>query len=322
LQFCDNAISDNLVVMGDNQSQLKLSQLQVLIAVADCGSFSEAALQMQLSQSAVSYAIATLEEELGVSLFARGRYGANLTPVGEQIVDRARQVLYLMEDIAKQANLAKGLHGGLVRISAFRSAGTHILPGIIAQFCQRYLAIAVSIAEYDDRPDVEDDLRKGRADIGITYLPTSNAFETWELMQDEFVVLFPPSFEPKTTQINWEDLRTYPLIMAPDGDGCGCDAMMSDHCAKHGITLQATYKIRSDATIVNMVAQGLGSAISPRLAAEPIPEGVQVFSLPVPFFRVISAAILADTLLTPAGFALLDLLKSSFIPIRSSQRSQ
>lgn len=300
----------------DYQSQLKLSQLQALIAVADCGSFSEAALQLQLSQSAVSYAIATLEAELGILLFARGRYGAHLTPVGEQIVDRARQILYLMGDIVKQANFAKGLQGGLVRISAFRSAGTHILPGIIAQFCQRYPAIAVSIAEYDDRFDVEDDLRKGRADIGITYLPTSNEFETWDLMQDEFVVLFPPSFEPKTTQMSWEDLKTYPLIMAPDGDGC--DAMMYAHCAKYGITLQATYKIRSDATIVNMVAQGLGSAISPRLAAEPIPQGVQVFSLPVPFFRTISAAILTNTLLTPAGFALLDLLKSRFILIRHS----
>lgn len=299
----------------DFQSQLKLSQIQALIAVADCGSFSEAALQLQLSQSAVSYAIATLEAELGILLFARGRYGAHLTPVGEQIVDRARQILYLMGDIVKQANLAKGLQGGLVRISAFRSAGTHILPGIIAQFCQRYPAIAVSIAEYDDRFDVEDDLRRGRADIGITYLPTSNEFETWELMQDEFVVLFPPNFEPKTTQMSWEDLKTYPLIMAPDGDGC--DAMMYAHCAKYGITLQATYKIRSDATIVNMVAQGLGSAISPRLAAEPIPQGVQVFSLPVPFFRTICAAIPTDALITPAGFALLDLLKSSFISIRS-----
>lgn len=293
----------------DYQSQLKLSQLQVLIAVADSSSFSEAALGLQMSQSAVSYAIASLEEDLGVILFSRGRYGAQLTPVGEQIVDRARQVMYLMQDIAKQANLAKGLHGGQVRISAFRSAATHILPGVIAQFCRRYRAIAISIAEYDDRPDVEDDLRKGRADLGITYLPTSTEFETWELMQDEFVVLFPPSFERRNAKLNWEELTTIPLIMAPDGDGC--DAMVYAHCSKYDTTLQATYHIRSDATIVNMVAQGLGAAISPRLAAEPIPRGVQVYSLPVPLFRTISAAIVADTLLTPAVFALLDLLKNT-----------
>ncbi len=188
------------------------------------------------------------------------------------------------------------------------SAATHILPEAIAQFCRRYPAIAFSIADYDDRPDVEADLRQGRADIGMTYLPTSDEFETWELMRDEFVVLFPPSFEP-TSAIGWEELTSYLLIMAPDGDSC--DAMVYAHCLKHGITLQATYKIRSDATIVNMVAQGLGAAISPRLAADPIPAGVQVYSLPVSLFRVIVVAILADGLLTPAAFTFLDLLKSA-----------
>ena len=91
-----------------------------------------------MSQSAVSYAIATLENDLGVVLLSRGRYGAHLTPVGEQIVDRARQVACLLEDIFKQANLAKGLKGGQVRISSFRIAATHILPEAIAQFCRRY----------------------------------------------------------------------------------------------------------------------------------------------------------------------------------------
>lgn len=293
----------------DRHSQLKLSQLQVLIAVAASGSFSEVALQLQLSQSAVSYAISSLEAQLGVVLVARGRYGAQLTPLGEEIVDRARQVMYLTEDIFTRANLAKGLDGGQVRISAFRSAATHILPEAIAQFCRRYPAIAFNIAEYDDRPEVEKTLRTGRADIGITYLPTSNEFETWELMQDEFIIMFPPDFDSQERPLNWQQLTTYPLIMAPDGDGC--DAMVYAHCAKYGVSLHATYQVRSDATIVNMVAQGLGAAISPRLAAEPIPLGISIYSLPVPLFRVICVAAVRDALLSPAVFTFLDLLKAT-----------
>ncbi len=292
----------------DRHRQLKLSQLYVLIAVANCGSFSEAALQLQMSQSAVSYAISSLEAELGVLLLARGRYGAQVTPLGEEIVDRARQIMYLTEDIFTRANLAKGLHGGQVRISAFRSAATHILPEAIAQFCQRYPAIAFNIAEYDDRPEVEKTLRTGRADIGITYLPTSYEFETWELMRDEFIIMFPPEFELPFDGLSWQQLTTYPLIMAPDGDGC--DAMVYAHCAKYGTSLHATYQVRSDSTIVNMVAQGLGAAISPRLAAEPIPTGVRFYSLPVPLFRVICVAMVKDALLSPAVFTFLDLLKT------------
>jgi DNA-binding transcriptional LysR family regulator len=280
-----------------------------LLAVADGGSFSEAALQLQLSQSAISYAIASLEEDLGVMLFNRGRYGALLTPVGEQIAERARRVLTLIDDIYQHANLTKGLEGGQLRISSFRSAATHILPDVIAQYCQRYPSIAIRIAEYDDRPEVEADLRKGKADVGMIYLPAKADLETCDLMQDEFVVLYPPDFKPASPQLVWQDLFTYPLIMAPDGDGC--DAMVYHHCAQFGITLKPTYQIRSDSTIVSMVAKGIGASIGPKLAAEPIPPGVQAYSLPVPFYRTISVATLADGLLSPATYAFLDLLKQT-----------
>jgi len=73
---------------------MKFSQLQAFVAVAEHGSFSEAALELQLSQPAISHAIATLEEELGVPLFSRGRHGAVLTPAGEQIVYHARHALH------------------------------------------------------------------------------------------------------------------------------------------------------------------------------------------------------------------------------------
>ena len=285
----------------------KLSYLHTLIVVADAGSFSEAALRLHLSQSSVSYAIAALEDELGVMLLSRGRQGAALTPVGEQIVSRARRITHLLDDVVKQANLAKGLEGGYVRVSAFRSAASHLLPEVIAEFCRRYPAISIRIAEYDDCPEAEEDLRRGRVDLAITYLPPGSDVETWELVQDDFVVLFPPDFQPQGDAINWADLTTYPLVMAPEGDLC--DALVYKHCAHYGVTLMPKYHVRSDATIVSMVAKGLGATISPRLAVTPTPKGVHVYGLPVPLIRNIRVAILKESLLTPAGFALLDLLK-------------
>lgn len=307
-------ISKLSVMSLERLSQLKLSHLRILVAVANYGSFSEAALQLQLSQSAVSYAIATLEAELGVVLLSRGRYGAHPTPVGEQIVDRAHQMLNLMDDMVKQANLAKGLEGGHLRIASFRSAATHILPDVLAEFCRRYPAIAITITEHDDRPEVEDDLCKGRAEIGITYSPVGADLKAWEIMRDEFVVLFPPGFQHPAPTLDWKELTLHPLIMAPEGDGC--DAMVYAHCANYKTTLHATYQIRSDATIVNMVAKGLGAAISPRLAAEPIPAGVKVYSLPVPLFRIINVAICSDALLPPAAYAFLDMVKKTMSGLR------
>jgi Transcriptional regulator len=95
-----------------NTRRMKLSQIQALIAVADCENFSEAALQLELSQSAVSHAIASLETELGVQLFHRGRHGAQLTPVGERVLLHGRQIARALEMMVKEADLEKGLQGG------------------------------------------------------------------------------------------------------------------------------------------------------------------------------------------------------------------
>ncbi|WP_157087538.1 LysR family transcriptional regulator, partial [Anabaena sp. CA = ATCC 33047] len=84
---------------------MKISQLRAVIAVAERGNFSEAALELQLTQPAVSHAIATLEEELGVPLFARGRHGAVLTPAGERILHHIRQVMQHLEMMQQEANL-------------------------------------------------------------------------------------------------------------------------------------------------------------------------------------------------------------------------
>lgn len=291
-----------------NPYKLKISQLRALVGVADYGNFSEAALQMDLSQSAISHAIASLESELGVILLSRGRHGANLTPVGERVIPQAREVLRLLEEIVKEANLAKGLQGVSIRIASFRSVATHILPGAIVRFRQSFPEIAVTILEHFDHESVEQALREGLADVGFIYIPSSNEFETWEILRDEYVVLLPPTPKLKTTHMTWEQLASYPLILPSQSDSCFIRTR--NHLLNFGFPLKVAYEVNEDSTSVSMVVQGLGASILPRLAAEPIPEEIQVCSLPVPLERVIGVAVLANALQTPAVFAFLDILKN------------
>lgn len=287
--------------------QLKLSQLQILVAVAEFGNFSEAGLHLNLSQSAISHAIAALEEQLGVVLLSRGRYGARLTPVGERILLQAQSVVQGVEAIKHEADLARGLEGGQVRIATFRSVAARLMPSVIREFHQRFPAIAVSLNEREDYPHVEQALREGQADIGFTYLPTSADFTAWEVLRDEFVALMPPDFQSNHADLSWPELAAQSFILPPD------DVMMMrvrQHCLAHGYPLKVAYEMDTDSTIVTLVAQGLGATILPRLAAQPIPAGVQIYSLPVPLFRVIGVAVLTSALLTPAVFAFLDVLKA------------
>lgn len=290
---------------------MNLSQLRAVVAVADHRNFSEAALTLNLTQSTVSHAIASLEEELGVPLFVRGRRGAMPTPAGESIADYARQILQLLEFIQKEAGLHKSSQGGQIRIAAFRSVATHVLPTAIAQFRERYPNVAVTIVECPEHLDAEDILRQGRADLGFIYLPTSEEFQAWEILQDEYVVLFPPSMPLPPERLTWEELSHLPLIVPPEDQPCEIE--LYKHFAIHAPTLNIAqniaHKINQDSTIVSMVRQGLGVGVLPRLAAEPLPPGIQVCSLPVPFKRVIGVAMLSSTLHVPAVYAFLDVLK-------------
>ncbi|WP_228052903.1 LysR family transcriptional regulator [Nodosilinea sp. LEGE 07298] len=287
---------------------MKLSQLRILVAVAEQETFSEAALNLDMSQSAVSHSISALEDHLGVVLFSRGRHGARLTPVGDRIVSHARIILQQAEAIAREAELARGLQGGQVRIASFRSIAIHLLPAAIAQFKQRHPNIAVNLSEHDNYLQVEKALREGRADIGFTLLPAADDLDTWEVLENAYVALFPPNFKAAGSQITWAEVAQHPLIMPP------ADRIMMrdvyDHFQAHGYNLNVVSEVETDTTIVNLVAQGLGATILPRLAAEPIPERVQVFDLPEPLVRVIGAAVLGNGLHTPAIYAFLDVLKT------------
>ena len=288
--------------------RLKISQLWALVVIAETGRFSEAALQLELSQSAVSHAIATLEAELGVVLLKRGRNGATLTPIGEQVLSESCRVLQLLEGIANKAQIARGLSGGKLRVASFRSVDTHILPPIIARFRKAFPDIKVSISEYKYYDEVEKDLRTNHADIGFTYLPTSNEFETWELFRDEYVVLLPPGETPPS-HLTWEYLKSYSLILTPTSRGCR--RLICQHFAQFGQSLRVAYEVKEDSTIISMVKQGLGATVIARLAAEPIPKDLPVFSLPVSLERVVGVAVLANTLHPPSVFAFLNTLKES-----------
>ncbi|HEY9622855.1 MAG TPA: LysR family transcriptional regulator [Crinalium sp.] len=289
---------------------MKISQLQAFVAVANHGNFSTAALELGLAQSTVSHAIATLEEELDVILLVRGRHGAVLTFEGEQILQDARQVLQLINSIRQKASFSKGLQGGQVRLVTVRSIATHILPEMIARFRQAFPLVRVAIAEHDRYIEVEQSLRDGQADIGITNLPAPPEFETWELFRDEFIVLLPPNTLSDEVPLSWEQLAAYPMIMTPTN--YQHYGVIRDHLLKFDQTLRVDYEVKEDSTIISMVKQGLGITIMAQLAAEPIPPELQVRSLPVPLERVIGVAIVSDALLSRAVFAFLDVLKGDF----------
>lgn len=284
---------------------MNIPQLKVLLTIAQCGSFSDAAIHLDMSQSAVSRAIASLENELGVPLLVRGRLGAKLTPIGERVVIHAQQIVDLRESIEYEVNLEKALYKSRLRIASFRSAATHILPPKIAQFQRAYPRVDVTLNEFDPA-GVEQALRAGDADLGLLPLPRSEDFTTWEIARDEYVVLLSKTETKRHKTITWKDLSMRSFILLNYAE---CTTAVREHWSQWKQPLNVAYNVKEDSTIVSMVAQGLGAAILPRLAAMPIPETVESHSLPVPLERVIGVAILSNTPPTPAADRFLDVIR-------------
>jgi DNA-binding transcriptional LysR family regulator len=290
--------------------KVKLSQLKALVTVAETGSFSEAALQINVSQSTVSHSIAAMEDALGVVLIHRGRQKATLTPVGDRICTQAQQVLSLIDDMGREAACARGVEGGQVRIAAFRSMASEILPEAIAQLHQRYPTVQILISEFDNSRELTAIMRAGKADLAIADLIQEDDFETFALMEDPFIALLPPGdiHAMLGAQLTWNDLRSQPLIVS-SGDCCRVVRSLLQQCQP---PIEIAYLIANDSTAVSMTRQGLGISIMPKLAAQPIPPEVRTAQLPFNKARPLGISWLKETWLTPAAYALLDVFKDLF----------
>jgi DNA-binding transcriptional LysR family regulator len=284
---------------------MNIYHLEVLAAIAREGTFSNAALVLDTSQAAVSRAVASLESELGVPLLKRGRFGAKLTQAGERVLFHALKILELRERIDYEVNLEKGLYAGRLRIASFRSAATHLLPATIAQFRDQYPKVEVSLSELEPA-GVEQALREGQVDLGLVPLPRSDEFDVQEVARDEYVALLPMAAQELPRHLTWNDLNAYDFVLYNYAE---CTNVVREHWSRWGQNLKVAYVIKEDSTIVSMVAQGLGAAILPRLAALPIPPGVQVRSLPQPLERVIGVATLTQTPRAPAVKVFISMLR-------------
>ena len=126
---------------------LDVRRLRVLREVAATGSFSAAAEALAFTQPAVSRQIATLEAEAGTRLVERGARGIRLTPAGELLVEHADAILDRLAAAESQLEALAGLDGGRLRIGAFPTANSTLIPLAIAAFSERYPGVELRLEE-------------------------------------------------------------------------------------------------------------------------------------------------------------------------------
>jgi DNA-binding transcriptional LysR family regulator len=191
--------------------KLKLSQLQMLVAVVNSGGFGRAAAELGCTQSRISHAISELEEILGTRMLLRSRTGCAPTDTGHRVVAQARQMLNLADILVEGAKDDLSVVGR-VRIACFRSIGTHLLPRVLEALAVEFPGIRVDVDDNcEERDEVTLAVEERRADIGIAQLPISPGLVSRPYISDSYVVVAPSSL-PLREPFSWEQIIDVPYI--------------------------------------------------------------------------------------------------------------
>jgi DNA-binding transcriptional LysR family regulator len=149
---------------------LTLRQLKYFVATAELGQISQAAIQLTISQSAVTNAIKELEDSLGTQLFARMSSGVTLTQTGRKFLNQAYTILSSVEEAMRIPNLESTLTGTLTIAASYTVIG-YFLPHHLQRLSTLYPLLSINLHELN-RESIEEGLLSDRYDMAV--LLTSN----------------------------------------------------------------------------------------------------------------------------------------------------
>src|ERR687891_737612 len=147
---------------------LDVKRLRILREVAQRGSFSAAADELYLSQSAVSQQIATLEREVRMKLLDRTREGPKLTEAGRVLVSHADAAIARLDEAERELAAIAGLEGGELRLASFPSASATLLTEAVSILHGRHPKVRLSIADAEPEESLPR-LRGGELDLALSF---------------------------------------------------------------------------------------------------------------------------------------------------------
>ena len=251
----------------DNLNDISLKQLQYFAAVAEYGSFRQAAFRLGITQPTLSNQIAIMEKALKIHLFERTRKGINVTPQGRELLLSARRVLEEAQGFISQSAILSGGGIGTFRLGVTPTLGPYLLPHILTPIHNKYSDLKLYVRE-NAPSELETGLINGQHDLILTTLP---------IMSSELVVA--PLFrEPiklalardhrlaDRLTINREDLLGEPVLTISEHHLF--HRQITELCEQVGAHVLRDYEGTSLDTLRQMVVMGMGVAFLPALYAK------------------------------------------------------
>ena len=288
---------------------MNLRTLRVFVEVVRQGGFSQAAQVVSLTQSSVSKAVKTLEDELGTPLLNRIGHKSELTAAGEIAYRRALVLLAERNDLIAEINELRDLKGGTLRIGLPPVGCGVLFAEMFATYRSRYPMVNIELIEHGSKK-LRECLEAGEVDLAALLIPTDETFAYQEVRNEPLVVVLPSSHSlSRRKRMDFSDLADSPFILFEEG--FALNALIMAACDRRGIVPRVTARSGQIDFIADLVAAGLGVAFLPRMLAQKHKHaGIALVPLDEPDTDWnIALAWRAGAHLPPAATAWLDLAK-------------
>jgi DNA-binding transcriptional LysR family regulator len=239
---------------------MELRQLRYLDAVARRRSFTHAALDLHVAQSALSQQVARLERELGVELLRRTTRRVEVTEAGELVLARGRRAVAEIDGVRADLDALKGLARGTLRLGGVPPVGRVNPAALIADFTRAHPGVAISVRE-DVAYKLLDQLRDGDLDLVMALVDPdgTDGLEGVRLLDEELVVIAPldhPLAQAKRVRI--ERLAGEALVTS------GVGSALRDALLRLVPGSRIVAEVNELETVRELTARGLGLTLMPR----------------------------------------------------------
>ncbi|OUL29242.1 LysR family transcriptional regulator [Nostoc sp. 106C] len=246
---------------------MRLEQLQAFLAIADTGSFQQAARKCGVTQSTISRQIQALEADLGIELFHRTTH-AKLTLGGERLLPRVRKICQEWQIATEElTDLIAGKQPELC-IAAIHSLCASYLPPVLQQFYRDYPEVQLRVTSLGSDRALKV-LKDGLVDLAIVmnnrFLTTGREMVV-EVLYEEPIEVLTAAKHPLAQYecVPWSELIRYPQVVFKDG--YGMQRLIQDRFERLEATLQATLEVNTLDAFRGVVRQGELIALLPHSA--------------------------------------------------------
>ena len=236
---------------------MNLNQLETFVHVAEHGSFSKAALVLDVAQPALSRQVRALEVELREPLFLRHGRGVQLTETGRRLLEHCHGILHLVSQVKVDLAAQRDEPVGQIAIALPPTLARHHTLPLIRAFRKDMPKARLAIIE-GFSTHITEWLTSGRIDLGLVYNPEPSPALDIRPLREERICLVSPVREAPTGAVPLHELSKYPLVMPERGHSFR--KLMESAAAMRGVQLNVAWEVSSVPAILDLVSAGIGHA--------------------------------------------------------------